>query len=110
MNEEKSFQYRYDMGIKNIPASKSAILSSFDYRIGVKIHSNLRQFIQEAGLIRLFDFIRDQISRESFTITSTLYRSYETSLFFSHIAEVESNIGTFILHQRNGEWYLADYR
>ncbi len=110
MNEEKAMQYRYETGLKAVPASKSALLKPFDYTIGLKVSSGLQSFIREAGLIRLFEFIGNQTSRESFTVTTVSYRSYETSLFYSHIAEVESNIGTFIMHQRNGEWYMADYR
>ncbi len=110
LDENCAEKYRFEAGLKNAGSAAAAMMTPFDYRIGRKIRNHPQVFIHEAGRFRLFDFIRQQIMRETFSVTEVQYRSYETSLFHTPVAEIETNIGSFVFHQRGGEWFLADYR
>lgn len=109
ISEEWAARYRYEMGIKALRSSSAEILRSFNYSIGKWYQIQPDVFIHETGRRRLFEFIRQQLIRESFTLTTVRYKSFETSLFHHPVAEAETNIGIFVFHQRNGEWFLTDY-
>ncbi len=110
LNETKGMEFRYAEGLKNTDQRTVKILENFDYTAGVEIKKNYHRFINQAGLKQLFCTFRETLSQQPFEMGRMTYRSFDTALLHNDIAEVETNLGTFTLKLRNGDWYIINYQ
>jgi hypothetical protein len=110
LNEEKGMEYRYIEGLKPMDQRTAKILEHFDYTAGIDIKKNFHGFIVTAGLKQLFYTIKEDLSLQAFEMDGMNYRSFDTALLHSDIAEVNTNVGTFTLKLRNGDWHIINYR